>query len=370
MSPPKLLHVFPTFEPGGTQLRMCSILNALGDQYRHEILAVDGNYQAASRLAPGLERRLLEPPPRSGPLGYPLALRRLVKASAPDLLLTYNWGAMDAVIGSCWWGPCPIVHNECGFSDEEAFRFKYRRVLARRILLRRVYLTVLVSSRLRELAARVFRLPPSKLRFIRTGVDTRRFRPGRNPELRARLGAAPEDLLFGYVGGLRPEKNLGLLLRAFAAARVERARLALVGDGPMRGELKELAGGLGILPAVCFAGRAEDAAPYWNALDVFLLSSNTEQTSNALLEAMASGLPAAATRVGDNAEVLDPRQSELLTPPGDVDAFREAVRRLASDAALRRELGAANRRRCESLYSFEGMVKGYDAVYREALAAA
>jgi glycosyltransferase involved in cell wall biosynthesis len=350
----KLLHVFPTFEPGGTQLRIIAIMNALGSEFEHEIFAVDGNFAAANRIAPQVRFRLLNTLPGSGTLLYPLALRKVIQQSRPDLLLTYNWGAIDAVIGACLFPPCPIVHNECGFGDDESVHMKQRRVIARRLVLPRIHTTVVVSSVLLRIAREQFGLPPQKVKLIRTGVDLNRFAPH---------AVSDGPVRFGYVGGLREEKNVALLLRAFAEAAVANAELVLVGDGPDRAKLEALAAELGIAQRVSFVGRVDDVAPRLAAFDVFTLPSNTEQTSNALLEAMAAGLPVVCTDVGDNRELLSASQAQYVVTAGDVNGFAQALKQLAADAQLRTKLGAENRQRCESDYSFDRMVKEYRELY-------
>ena len=99
------------------------------------------------------------------------------------------------------------------------------------------------------------------------------------------------------------------------------------------------------------------------ALDIFLLSSSTEQTSNAMLEAMACGLPAVSTDVGDGRELLGDTGAPAVIPPGDLGAYAGALAALARSAELRARLGAANRQRCVDQYSLESMVRGYEALY-------
>ena len=358
-----LLHVFPTFAAGGTQLRMAGIMNGLGRSVRHTVVALDGEVQAAAAVQPGILFETVPPPSGKGGLLYPLALRRMVKAVAPDLLLTYNWGAIDAALGAGVTALCPVIHNECGFGRDEAAGMKARRVWMRRLLLNRIYTTVVVSRCLLTIAREQFRLRAEKVRWIRTGVDVERFQPGREPGLRSRLGLSDEDLVFGYVGGLREEKRLELLISAFARAGTGNAKLVLIGEGNCRKELTELVDGLGIGSRVVFVGQVPDPRPWLRAMDVFVMSSATEQTPNALLEAMACGLPAICTDVGDCADILGSPETPVVVPTGDAGAYAEAMRMFAGNRELRLAHGTANRQRVLSLYSKERMIQEYAALY-------
>ena len=219
---------------------------------------------------------------------------------------------------------------------------------------------------MREISVRQFKLPPDKVRWIRTGIDEERFRPGLSRDWRRQVGVGDDELLFGFVGVLRAEKNLRFLLRAFAAARIPKAKLALVGDGAERSLLEQVAREEGIAEHVCFSGRVSDPARCLAAFDVFVLSSCTEQTSNALLEAMACGLPAISTDVGDSCEMLGDAGPPAIVPAGDLPAYTNAMRVLAYNPELRERLGVANRRRCLENYRLERMVREYEALYEAA----
>jgi glycosyltransferase involved in cell wall biosynthesis len=282
---PKLLHIFPTFDFGGMELRVITIMNALGERACHTVLPLDGRYEAAVRVKPPAALRIVPPPSGKGGLFYAMALRSVVSDIRPDLVLTYNWGAMDAVVGVGFKPLCPVIHNECGFGAEESEKLRFRRVVARRIALNRIFRTVVVSRSMLTVAREQFKVRPDKLRFIQTGVDVEGFQPGRHGTWRERRSIKPEEIVVGFVGGLRPEKNLGLLLRAYAASDLRNARLALIGDGPCRAELEDLAEKLGIRGKTIFEGRVTDVRESLAGMDVFVMSSATEQTPNALLEA-------------------------------------------------------------------------------------
>ena len=367
--PPRFLHIFPSFEPGGSQLRMATIINSLGSSVSHGIMAINGNFTAAYKLDPGIEVEMIPPPPKRRTWSLPFALLRRIKRFGPDLLLTYNWGAIDAVLGARLGTRIPVIHNECGFNIDEARRLRTSRVVMRRLLLRTIRCTVVTSRSMLRIALKEFHLPRARVRFIQSGVDAQRFRPARNIAWRESHGVGDSELLFGYVGGLRPVKNLNLLLRSFAAAGLPNSRLVLFGDGPCRSELEELVRSCRMSEKVLFAGYVRDPPPCYAALDVFVMSSVSEQTPNALLEAMACGLPALCTNVGDVSALLAASEPPAVVAVNDEAAFAESMRVLASQADLRRSWGERNRKRCLEHYSVERMVREYAALYRNVIPA-
>ena len=178
------------------------------------------------------------------------------------------------------------------------------------------------------------------------------------------LNISEDTFLAGFVGHLRPEKTLDVLVRAFASARLNNARLLLVGDGSSRPELEELVRECGVSQQVIFVGAVEDPRPYFQALDLFVMSSATEQMPVSLLEAMACGLPAMCTAVGDSAEMLDSGAPPAVVPPNDPGAYARALADLAANRDLRSRLGRENRARCAARYSCRQMIERYATLYR------
>lgn len=345
-------------------MRVTKIINGLGPDLSHSILALNGDFTAQSYIQDGIDVDCISPPPGRGSAWYFSKLRRTIQTANPSLMLTYNWGSIDATLAA-WFGlSCPVVHNECGFSAEEATKLIPRRVYARRLILRRAHTTVVTSRKLYEICVDQYKLPAKGVRWIRTGVDTNRFRPGIRSEWRASLGIAPDELVIGFLGRTRPEKNVALLVRAFAAANIPGARLAIIG-GPSscQPDIDILVRELGLGSRVIFAPHAPDPALCLPCLDIFAMSSVTEQTSNALLEAMASGLPAISTDVGDSKELLGGGGHPAVVPSGDLPAYTRALQTLAQSAELRAELGSANRQRCLEKYQLERMIREYGELY-------
>src|SRR3954464_11658249 len=125
-TPLRILHVFSTFAAGGPQVRTCDLMNRLGPDFSHLVMAVDGQPGAASRIGAHVACEILPPPAGKGSLAYPWALYRVLRAIRPDLLVTYNWGAFDAVIAGALSSICAVLHAEDGFGPDEALGLKRR----------------------------------------------------------------------------------------------------------------------------------------------------------------------------------------------------------------------------------------------------
>lgn len=341
------------------------MFNRWGKAASHTIMAMDGRFSAAERLNSDVEYRTVAPPPRR--LGfYPLQMRNAILAARPDLVVTYNWGAIEAALGCTLGQGCPVVHLEHGFANDEAQRLKQRRVIARRFVLNRIHATIVPSRELLDIALRQYRVAPSKLHWIPNGVDVARYTAGRDWEFRRSLGFADSEVMFVSVGHLRPVKNLALLLRAFAAGGVGSAKLLIVGEGECKPELERLAAELGISNRLVFAGATNNTLPFYRVADIFVLSSNTEQMPMALLEAMACELPVVATNVGDVAEILGPDAGNHIVASQDCEGYARALRTAAQASDARAVAGASNRARCARLYSLERMLADYTKVYSNA----
>lgn len=363
--PPRLLHILPTFAPGGAELVAVSVMNGLGAEFAHTILPLNGHSEAAQLLR--VPFRLLEAPPgRSSPL-YAWKLRQLIGRERPDLVLTYNWGAIDAVIAMAALARCPAIHNEHGFGAEEARSLLWRRLLIRRWFLGRIYSTVAVSECLQDIVLNRYRLRPEKTRLIPNGIDTEAFQRRDGVPWRRSHGIARDALVIGFLGILRPEKRLAFLLEAFLQARLPGAVLAIVGDGPCRAELEKLAHEMGLARSVIFTGYAQRPVEALSGFDLFAMSSSTEQSPTALMQAMSCGLPVIATAVGDCA-LLVGRDQPWVVAADDLPGYVERLRRMAS-ADERAPAGERNRRRAVEEFSERRMVERYRALYHEAIAA-
>jgi glycosyltransferase involved in cell wall biosynthesis len=352
---PLVLSVFSTFAIGGPQVRFVTLANRLGGAFRHAIVAMDGATDCAARLAPGLDITWPEVTIRKGDtIGNVRRFRAALRAIRPDVMVTYNWGTIEWAMANALRPLVPQVHIEDGFGPEERDTQIPRRVLTRRAVLRR-HTVVLPSRTLWRIATEVWRLPEPRLRYVPNGVDLSRFAP--SPR---RAGAG---VTIGTVASLRAEKNLARLLRAFRALPEEiGAGLVIAGDGPERPGLQALATELGLGARVRFVGQHDDPAPLYRDFDIFAISSDTEQMPLSVLEAMAAGLPVAATAVGDIRAMLAEENADCVVPPDDA-ALAGALGRLATDPSLRARIGAANRAKAERDYDERQMVQTYRRLF-------
>lgn len=194
-----------------------------------------------------------------------------------------------------------------------------------------------------------------QVEVVYNGVDVDRF-PTRDPGARSRFGLPEDAFLWGIVAALRPEKNHEMALRVLA--REPQSRLVLVGDGPRRGPLAELAARLGVEDRVHWLGRVDDVPSLLPALDLVALPSHpaVETFPVSLLEAMAAARPVLATRVGSLDEMVVDGETGFLVEAGDEDSFLDGLRHLREDAALRSMMGEAGRARVAACFTRAQMV--------------
>lgn len=366
MVPPRLLHVFPSFGFGGVPIRIAGIITHFGRRFRHSILALDGCIDSASRLDDGLDIRFPTLSiDKSRGMSNLWRFRRFLNGCRPDLLITYNWGAIEWALVNSIFPICRHVHMESGFGVEEAAGQLRRRVLLRRLALRRTARIVVPSRGLVDLATGPWRCDSAKVSYIPNGVDCTRFAVPPEPDAIPGFSKSPAELVVGTVAPLRPEKNLSRLVRAFAPlAEDHDARLVLVGDGVEKPKLAALAEQLGIADRVVFSGHVEAVERVLGWFDVFALSSDTEQMPNAVLQAMAAGLPVVGTDVGDVKLMLAPENRAFVAPPDDDDRFRAALAALLEQPARRAELGRRNQDHVCAEYSAEKMFRSYETVFQ------
>ncbi|MEM8799642.1 MAG: glycosyltransferase [Pseudomonadota bacterium] len=369
MAARRFLHVFPNFDPGGVQLRSATLMNALGEDVSHEVIALAGDEGAAYAIADEVEVKFRTPdiPPGGNAVSRILAIRKWLRAAAPDLLLTYNWGSIEWALGAMLAG-CPHIHHESGFSVEEAETQLPRRVWFRRVALLRTIAVIVPSQTLAEIATKTWRLPSRKVKHIPDGIDLDRFSGEADPAvLKMPEGWGREDhIIVGTVAPLRPEKNIGRMILAIRALRDRDVPISLVvaGDGPEKDHLKAVAKQLEVEAHVHFAGYVTDIEKAYGCFDIYVITSDTEQLPNAVLQAMANELPICGLGVGDVPHMVSEENRPFIAPQGDDDGFIRRLWRLSGDVGARRSIGAKNKDKVHSVHDMVGMIAAYRLVYQ------
>jgi glycosyltransferase involved in cell wall biosynthesis len=229
----------------------------------------------------------------------------------------------------------------------------------------RKVLTVSMPFR-QELAARG--VDPSRIEVIHNAIPPewgQRFRePGHNRSLREQLGIAMDRNVILIVGRLSREKDHVTLLEAVASLPADlRTHVVIVGEGPERPRIEERIRSLSLAQSVTFTGQQSTAEPFYGIADVAVLSSLSEGSPNALLEAMAAGVPVVATRVGGIPEIVQDRESALLIEPGDAPAMNQALKSVLSDGPLARRLVERSRERIQEHHSPQARMRKLLNVY-------
>ena len=370
---PRLLHLHSTFNLGGKEARAVALINAWGDAFEHDIVsAIPGDIAAAALIDPGVAARVRDDfPPLEGKPG-PRRWQHIAAAMRPyDLVLTYNWGSMDAVMANRVFAHRPLIHHEDGFNEDETVRQKPARVIFRRLALPTAARLMVPSRNLERIARDVWRQPAARVAYVPNGVDMTLY--GAPPGADAIPGFVrqPGEVIVGTLAGLRPVNNLPRLVRAFAAAARAApgvaSRLVIVGRGPAESTIRAEAAREGVADRVVLPGFVAHPHRYVGLFDIFALSSDSEQFPISLVEAMAAGLPVASTAVGDVVEIVGTANRRFLAPAADEAALGAALAALIADPALRAALGAANRVKVAAEYDFAATARAYRTIYEEAM---
>lgn len=368
----RILHLQSSFDRGGKELRAAKLINAFGNGIEHTIVSAQpGAMAAAAAIDPGIAVSYPRdfPPLAGKPL--PGRLWGLAKAMrGVDLVLTYNWGAMDAVMAHrLFRRMCklpPLIHHEDGFNEDEAQVRKRPRNRYRRIGLGGAAALVVPSRRLEAIALDEWRRPAGRVVRIANGIETTAYAREPRPDALPGLPKRPGERWLGTLAGLRAVKNLPRLVRAFAGLPDE-WRLVILGEGPEREAIQAEARRLNVAHRMHLPGFVAEPAAVAGLFDLFALSSDSEQFPISVVEAMAAGRAVAATDVGDVSAMVAAENRPFVTPAGDEAAFAAALSSLAGNEPLRRSIGEANRALARAEYDEKAMVAAYRAVYARAL---
>ena len=356
-----ILHTESSLGWGGQEIRVLTEARGVA-RLGHDVLLAAPAQSRIFAEAPrfGVKARAI-PIARKGARGV-LALRQLLARNAFDVLNTHSstdtW--LAALARATLASAPPIVrtrHISAPLPRNRATRWLYNTATAR---------IVTTGERLRKQVIAETGVEPPRVVSIPTGIDLERFQPGDRAAARASVGLPPGALVVGIVATLRSWKGHRYLLEAFAAMKRPEARLTIVGDGPRSHALQSLASELGIAGQVTFAGNQSDVAPWMQSFDVFCLPSYAnEGVPQALMQAMACGLPVVTTPVGSIEEIVEAGVTGVIVPPRDAERLRAALSQLLDDADSRHRLGERARAVATERFGEALMVERMLAVFSE-----
>ena len=319
------------------------------------------------RHAEGLEQFAtlhVAPPLPSWTMLWPRPLQKALEAIAPDVVHTHSGAWYKTAIAARAAGVRAIVHTEHGRPEHDPWFGRFVEYLASR----KTDALIAVSPNLKE-KMRAAVASRCAVEVIVNGVDTELFAPGRSAApWRDRLGLSAGTPVIGCVSRLDPIKDFPMLLEALAILRRdwptnELPLLVIAGDGPERDHISELISKWkleGVVHCVGWVGPTIDLYPLF---DVFTLSSRSEGTSIALLEAMSCGVCPVVTAVGGNIAVVGPELRELLVPSQAPADLAQRWRSVLLDSKARQTYGAVARKRVIDHYSLGAMVRNHEELY-------
>jgi sugar transferase (PEP-CTERM/EpsH1 system associated) len=360
---PLIAHVIHRLDAGGMENGLVNLINRMPEgRYRHAIVSLTDSTSFAERIS-RKDVSIVSLGKRPGQdLGLHLRLFRAFRHLEPSIVHTRNLATVEAVACATAAFVPRRVHGEHGrdVQDPDGTRRKYRWL--RRALSPLVDRFIAVSRELESYLVSGVGVPREKVVRITNGVDLSRFHPAE----RRREGPP----VIGSVTRMEEVKDPLTLAGAFVLLRKRGvdARLVLVGEGSLLEEVRRVLHVGDALRDATLAGSREDVPEIFRSFDVFALSSLVEGISNTILEAMATGLPVVATRVGGNEELVEDGVTGTLVPPRDPEALANALARYVQDDALRRDRGGAGRVRAEREFALEAMVARYLGVYDGLLA--
>jgi len=356
----RILHVTHNMSVGGAEVVVAQLIKSLAknNRYHNQIVCLDGiigdlgkalkeqgiGIHCLSRM-PGFDHSLIS------------QLRKLVKREKIDVLHCHQYTPFSYGVLSAMFTDVNVVFTEHGRLYPDTWSWK-RRIVANTV--------VAISAATKDALVHYEWFNRNKINIIYNGIVGLSGSTV-NTTLRKELGISTSDLVIGTVSRLDPIKNQALMVAAFARILpiCPHAKLLLVGDGPERNRLEAQIESLGIKKNVVISGFVQDVASYLSLIDVFLLTSFTEGTSMALLEAMSLAKPIIATSVGGNVELFKHNETALLIDSDDENGLVVHLKAMLDDSELRERLGKASYTNFHENYNVAQMTSEYVDFYEK-----
>ncbi len=362
----RIAHVVDSLGSGGMENGICNVANALaGSGFDIHVCCLRERGAFAERMPEPSQVRSIDKGPGFA-LRHGASLRRLLAAMQPDLVHTHNLGpliytALASRFGRRW----PILHGEHAALTEAERGLK--KMVLRKGLYRCCRRVHTVSRSLTdELLALGFRRPA--VETVENGVDCDRFRPAAGEDDGPGLPGLEGLRIIGNVGRFGAFKRQEMLVEAFdlLAAEAPGIGLLLVGDGGPRAEaVRRRVAQSPFAERIHVAGFQQDTSPFYRRMEILAVPSTTEGMSNAILEAMASGVPVLTHDSCGGEEILGGTGAGLVRPLGDAETLAGALREMLEAPETLASMGASGRGLAVEKYSLAAMARRYGALYRE-----
>ena len=376
VKPPLIAHIMYRFAVGGLENGVVNLINRIPeDSYRHVIISLTDSTDFKQRLKrKDVEIYCLNKKPGHD-IGLYFRLWKLLRKLKPAITHTRNLAALEMVVISMLAGVKRRVHSEHGWgmSDLNGTNQKYR--MLRKYMSMLVHRYIGLSKHIINYLHQDAGIAKSKLTQIYNGVDADRFNLEKQQSLNADTfpeGFIQQDtILIGTVGRMEPVKDQLTLVDAFIqlvkqnTQYQERLRLVLIGDGELRPQAQSRLDQADLSEQAWLPGSRDDVNSLMNCMDIFVLPSRNEGISNTILEAMATGLPVVATRVGGNPELVVEGETGILVSAADATEMMQALSIYVENEEKRRSDGKSARELIAKRFRIEHMVENYISVYDE-----
>ena len=365
-----IVHLIYRYDIGGLEKVMTATINGLPDHYQHIVISLT---TISDEISAELNRevRLIALNKKGGhDLGIYWKIYRLLREIKPDILQSYNLPTIEYQFIAWLAGIKKRIHAEHGrdASDPEGKSKKYNRL--RRWMRPFINHWIGVSADLQQWLDREIGVAPAKNHLITNGIDTKQFHPPeqKGRDLRLEGFASRDNIVIGTIGRLDPVKDQAALISALAHIRQQnpemgqRIIIAIIGHGPLHEQLRLKIADLKLEQQVWLPGPRYDISRQLQDFDIFALPSIAEGIPITLLEAMATGLPVIASRVGGIPEVVI-EETGTLIPAQAPERLTEAIVRYMQSDTLREQHGTAAREQVIKHYSQIEMIKKYLTIY-------
>lgn len=370
---PLIAHVIFSLGTGGLENGLVNLINHIPEEkYSHVIICLKQSSDFSKRLK-RQDIQIFELNKNEGQdWGSFIKMYRILKQINPDIIHTRNLAALEYQVPAYFAGVKCRIHGEHGWEvfDPEGKNAKYQWL--RRMIQPFVHRFIPLSVHLEHYLTKDVGIAARKVSRICNGVDTEKFHPlqaQQKSQGECPFAFSPDKIYIGTVGRMHGVKDQITLVKAFITlidenpALKNKLVLILIGDGPLRADAEKLLHDSHLEKQAWLPGNRDDIAEIMHYLDVFVLPSQAEGISNTILEAMATGLPVIATRVGGNPELIKEGFTGSLVEKENPSAMAVCLLSYIQDKSMREQRGANARKRIMEEFSLQVMVNNYTNVY-------